>query len=94
MSEPVHLAEIIEDEMKERGWSMDDLVMNMGPFYTEEGWGIAKLSWEFFFAGREMRDVVLGDVMAEQLSAAFGVSPQFFTAFHENWRKIGGSYGS
>ena len=85
--EPVHLSEIIEDEMRARGWSLDDLVMNMGPHFSEEEWGITKLSWEFFFSCREMRDVVLGDVMAQQLSTAFDVSPIFFTTLHDSWRK-------
>ena len=83
---PVHLAEIIQDEMKERGWSMTDLVMNMGPFFTERDWGICQLSWEFFFSAREPY-VVLGDTMAKQLATAFDVSPEFFTNLHEGWRK-------
>jgi plasmid maintenance system antidote protein VapI len=81
-----HLAELLEEEMRERGWEIVDLVMNMGPFYSEEERGICQLSWEMFFASRTP-DVILGDVMAEQLSTAFGVSKKFFLSFHESWRR-------
>lgn len=84
--EHVHLADIVQDEMRERGWSLDTLVMNMGPFFTEQDWGVCKLSWEMFFAIREPY-VVLGDTMAQQLADAFDVSPEFFTNLHEGWRK-------
>lgn len=82
----IHLAELIEDEMTERGWTLDDLVMNMGPHYTPEAWGICHLSWEMFFTVREPC-VVLGEPMAQQLSEAFDMSPAFFTNFHEAWRR-------
>jgi plasmid maintenance system antidote protein VapI len=81
-----HLAEIIEEEMRERGWTITDLVMNMGPFADEREWGICQLSWEMFLEVREPC-VVLGDVMAQQLADAFDVDPQFFTNLHEVWRK-------
>ena len=86
-AEPLHLAELIEDEMAERGWTMTDLVMNMGPFYDEREWGICMLAWELFFSVRTP-DVILGEVMAKQLSDAFDVSPEFFNNLHENWRKL------
>ena len=81
-----HLSEIIQEEMKERDWTITDLVMNMGPHFSEEDWGICQLSWEMFFAVRTP-NVILGDVMAEHLSEAFGMSKQFFINFHESWRK-------
>lgn len=80
-----HLAELIEEEMRERKWSITDLVMNMGPFADEKEWGICQLSWEMFLEVREPY-VVLGDMMAQQLSDAFGVNANFFTNFHEAWR--------
>lgn len=83
--EPVHLAEIIEDEMRERGWNMNDLVMNMGPHFTELDWGVCQLSWEMFLTIRTP-DVILGDCMAQQLADAFDVSPKLFTNLHEGWR--------
>jgi hypothetical protein len=83
--EPQHLAELIEEEMEARGWKIGDLVMNMGPHFTEHDWNVCQLSWEIFIAVREP-NILLGDVMAEQLSDAFDVSPKFFTNFHEMWR--------
>jgi len=82
----LHLADIIEEEMKERGWSITDLVMHMGPHFTEKDWGITQLSWEMFFAVRDP-DIALGEVMAEQLEAAFDVDRAFFVNLHEAWRK-------
>jgi plasmid maintenance system antidote protein VapI len=84
-----HLAELIEEEMAERGWTITDLVMNMGPHFSQEEWEICQLSWDLFIAVREPY-VILGNEMAEQLSTAFGVSAKFFTSFHENWRKSTG----
>ena len=86
LAESVHLAELIEEEMCERGWDLDRHVMEMGPFFTKQDWGICKLSWEMFLTVREPY-VLLGDVMAGQLGDAFGVSPRFFLNFHEMWRK-------
>lgn len=82
----MHLAELIEEEMAERKWSLDDLVMNMGPHFTVNDWNVCKLSWEMFLTVREP-NVLLGEVMAEQLGDAFDISPKFFTNFHEMWRE-------
>ncbi len=82
----MHLAELIQDEMNERGWTITDLVMHMGPHFSEEEWGVCQLSWELFFEVRT-NDIVLGDTMAEQLEAAFDVPKAFFVAIHENWRE-------
>jgi hypothetical protein len=57
----------------------------MGPFPTPRDWGICKLSWEMFSAVRDP-SVLLGDVMAAQLSRAFRIDPMFYTNFHEAWR--------
>lgn len=84
--ELIHLTEVLEEEMKERGWGMQELIMNMGPFYSEKEWAIAELSWELFFEVRD-KNVVLGEKMAQQLADAFDISPRFFIDFHENWRK-------
>jgi hypothetical protein len=81
-----HLAELLEEEMTERKWTLDDLVMYMGPHFSQKDWYICKLSWEMFFAVREP-GIILGDEMAQQLADALGVSKSFFTNFHEAWRK-------
>ena len=81
-----HLAELIQEEMAERGWTITDLIMNMGPFTDEKEWGICQLSWEMFFELRDP-DIVLGEVMASQIGDAFDVNPKFFTNYHEAWRR-------
>jgi hypothetical protein len=85
-AEVFHLADLIQEEMQERGWTITDLVMNMGPHFSSREWGICQLSWELFFACRE-KDMVLDETMANQLSDAFDVSPAFFSRYHELWRK-------
>lgn len=82
-----HLADVIHEEMDQRRWTITDLIMNMGPHFSREEWGICQLSWEMFFAVRDP-NVVLGDVMAEQLATALGMSAKFFTNFHESWREF------
>jgi plasmid maintenance system antidote protein VapI len=81
-----HLAELIQEEMDERGWTITDLVTNMGPFWNEKDWGICQISWELFLTVRDP-DMILGDDMADQIAEAFGVSRQFFTNYHEAWRR-------
>jgi hypothetical protein len=82
-----HLAELIEEEMTERGWDITDLVMNMGPHADEHDWAVCQLSWEMFLTLRDNPNVVLGEKMAQQLGDAFDITPSFFTNFHEGWRE-------
>ena len=89
MSTHMHLAELIEDELKERGWTLDELVNAGGPYASSREWSISRLSWDFYFAAAEMNDPVisLGSRGAEELGRAFDIDPQFFLDFHEAWRK-------
>lgn len=82
----LHLAEIIEDEMRERKWTLTDLVNHMGPFADKHAYGVTHLAWEFFLNVRQP-DIILGDKMARELATAFNVDAAFFTNLHENWRK-------
>jgi hypothetical protein len=86
-SKVFHLADLIKEEMDERGWTIGDLVMNMGPHFSETKWQICRLSWEMFFEIREPY-VVLDQSMAQQLADAFGVNPHFFMNYHEAWRLV------
>ncbi len=76
--EPVHLADVIEEEMAARRWDLDDVAGRMSG-----DCGINRLALEFFLSVRD-KDVLLGE-QAEQFAEAFGVGPMFFTAIHENW---------
>lgn len=82
-----HLAELIEEEMRERNWDITDLVMNMGLHEDEKTWAVCQLSFEMFLALRDNPNVVLGEHMAQQLGDAFDVTPSFFTNYHDMWRK-------
>jgi len=82
----IHPAEIILDEMRERGWDIDRLASEMVSPGNAKEWGVTRLSWEMYLEVREPY-VLLGDHMAGQLKKAFGVDTQFFLNLHENWRK-------
>ena len=75
--------------MTERGWTITDLVMEMGPHFSEHEWNVCQLSWEMLFAFCEKKDprIVISENMAQQLSDVFGPSKEFFINFHEAWRK-------
>lgn len=77
-----HLAEILQEEMDERGWTKDDLALRMGP--THDDFGINRLALDLFMEVRKP-NVILG-AMDVQFAIAFGVSKEFFNNLHEAWR--------
>ena len=87
-TESFHLAEYLEEEMQERGWSLDDLAFRMCGIDPKE-WAVTRLAIEFFMEIREP-NVILGEPMGTQLGKAFGVSPEFLNNLHEAWRKSNG----
>lgn len=88
LAEVWHPSVFIKEEMAERGWSLDDLVMNMGPHFSEKDWGICKLSWEMYLEiGPENANMTLGQEMADELGDAFDVNPQTFLNLHESWMR-------
>ena len=84
-AESFHLAEHIQEELEARGWSLDDLAFRMCGIDPKE-WAVTRLAIEMFMEVREA-NMGLGDNMAQQLSKAFGPSPEFFLNMHEAWRK-------
>lgn len=89
-AEGFHPAEYIEEELKERGWSVHDLVFRMRRYESESDWGRECLAVEMYLTVREP-GVLLDWKMAIGFGEAFGVSPQMFINLHEAWRqwKIG-----
>lgn len=84
-AECFHLSEIINEELAERGWSLNDLVFRMRRFESEKDWQIERLAVEMFLTVHDP-DILLGD-MAQGFATAFDISPQFFMNCHESWRK-------
>ena len=86
MNDHMHLAELIDEELAERGWSLDDLTDKAGPYPNQLEWSISRCAWDLFM---ELRypNMLLGQRAAEELGRAFDVDPQFFLNFHEAWRK-------
>ena len=83
-AESFHLTEYIEKEMRERGWSLDDLAFRMCGIDPKE-WAITRLAIEMFMEVRDTK-MLLGEPMGSQLAKAFGVSPEFLNNLHEAWR--------
>lgn len=81
-----HVAELIEQELKERGWTVNDFVFRMKRYESQRDWALHQLAVELFLAVRE-RDVPLTREMAEQFGLALDVSPEFFLNMHEAWRQ-------
>ena len=82
----MHLAELIEDELKERGWDLDRMTTEAGPYESAQEWGISRVAWDLFMEVRSP-NMLLGERGARELGKAFDIDPQFFTNFHETWRK-------
>jgi hypothetical protein len=82
----MHLAELIEDELQERGWDLDRLTDEAGPYDSEHEWQVSRAAWDFFMEVREP-NMLLGDRGSIELGKAFDIDPQFFLNFHESWRQ-------
>ena len=82
----IHLAEVIDDELAERGWTLDTVMLNSGPYADENEWGITMLTLELFMNLRTP-DLLMDDTVANTFAAAFDISPAFFWSFHNNWRE-------
>lgn len=81
-----HVSEFVREEMDEREWLIDDLAGRMCADKDDpKEYGINRLALDFML----MRDprLNLGDAMANALSRAFDVSPEFFINLDHAWRK-------
>ena len=81
---PPHVMDAINDELAERGWSLEELAVRM--VCSRKRVGIELLALQMLDAVREP-NVVLSQEQADDLGEALGVSPQFFLNMHEGWRR-------
>lgn len=81
-AECFHPSRYIQDELDERGWTLDDLAIRMGGDF-----GINRVALDFYFeVGPTEPNLLLGDHTSRQLCVAFDVSPQLFLNLHAAWR--------
>ena len=88
-AEAFHVAEYIEEEMRERDWSRDELATRMMPPdkldpLDHEAWGITRLALDLLLDVRDS-GVVLGE-QADALGRAFGTSAVLWRNLHNAWR--------
>jgi len=78
---PPHLADLIEAELKARGWETSDAASLMGEVADEYEQKL--LALEMFLSVRD-RCVVLHE-QGNDFAVAFGVHRAFFDAIHSRW---------
>lgn len=76
---PPHLADLIEEELKSRGWTEERAAARM----RRGEYGHKLLALHLFLAVRD-RSVVLNE-QGDDFAEAFGVHRAFFDAIHEGW---------
>lgn len=82
-----HPSEFIAEEMIARGWSAGELAMRMSDG-TEHDYGICRLALDFYDQiGPDNPKVYVGAITAAKLGKAFGVSPDYFLALEDAWRR-------
>jgi len=79
------VGDFLVEEMRARGWSIDDLVSRMGSV-TDHDRAVDKLVIEFSIYCADEPGLLLGDTLARQLALAFGTSPEFFLNLDKAWR--------
>lgn len=82
-----HPSDFIAEEMLARGWSPDDLAHRMSDG-TDYDFGICRLSLDFYDSiGPTEPKMMMGVDTAERLAKAFDVSPEYFLALEDQWRR-------
>lgn len=74
-----HVADLIDEELAARGWTLDDLAERMGPEFDRNRCALDILML------RDRR-VKIGDATAGQLAAAFGTSAVLWLHLDRQWR--------
>ena len=80
------MADIIWDELDERGWSIAELASRMGHTDPKEI-SVDHLAVELFLACSEDPDILLGDELATGLSNAFGTSKRMWANLDKSRRE-------
>lgn len=83
-AEAFHPAEVVEDEMRARGWSRDELARRMCRIVTPYDFGVMRLALDLYLEIRTP-DAILGD-MAEDFARAFGIDADVWVRLDHAWR--------
>ena len=78
------VADMIEEELQERNWTLQDLVSRFGNADKKEA-QLDLLAMQMMMAVRN-RSVLLGE-LSKKLSRAFGVSEEFFSNMEKGYRE-------
>lgn len=79
-----HVAEVIQEELDTRGWTLDRLTTETEPEDDRE-WGIRRLALDFLMElGPTERRMTI-DGMADYLAVAFDVPSDFFRNIEAAW---------
>ena len=81
-----HPSVFIREEMKARGYSLNDVTFRMRRYESEKDWQIERLALELYLEV-QTPNMVLSRTQARGLGAAFGVSAKLFENMHSAWRK-------
>lgn len=78
--EIIHPSEFIQDELDERGWTLEDIVK-----YMDGDYSVNLLTLELLMAIHD-DNIFLDQETAEGIGRAFGTSPQFWINLWDNYR--------
>lgn len=79
------LAEMLADEMIERGWQTEDVALAMGP-QTEEQFAKDLLAVNLLMCVQKDK-LLIGDRLFAGLAKAFGVDEQYLRNLDQAWRQ-------
>ncbi len=79
-------AALIEEEIAERGWSLDRLAVELGGASSRDRI-VDRFGIEMLLACRKERYVRIGEQTAEKFSRAFGTGTQFWLNLDAQWAK-------
>lgn len=81
-AEAVHAAEYVEDAMRERGWTLDELAAQVPETFAS--FGMRHAAIEMYLTLRTP-EIIIGE-LADWFAAAFGTSAQLWRNLDDAWR--------
>ena len=79
-AEAFPLSDFLQEEMDERGWTLEDVVIRMGGNYEKDFLTL------LLVMNIHEKNVFLGETSAKSLGKAFDMDPEYFLKIDETWR--------